>query len=109
MREYIQMITTVPREEDAKALAGHLVRRKLAACVQILGPVTSVYRWKGEVQQSVEWICFIKTAADLYPEVQKAITEAHPYEIPEVVALPLTRGSEAYFGWLQGCLKDGAD
>ena len=100
MPEFIQVLTTVEREEEAAALASELVERRLAACVQIVGPIASTYRWKGEVQRAQEWQCWIKTRRDLYDEVESAIRRLHSYELPEIIALPIIAGSTDYLEWV---------
>jgi periplasmic divalent cation tolerance protein len=73
----------------------------LAACVQITGPATSVYRWQGKVESSQEWLCIIKTQASGYPAVEAAIRELHTYQVPEIVAVPIVAGSAEYLAWLR--------
>jgi len=96
------VLTTVATKEDAERLGRALVERKLAACAQILGPMTSIYRWKGAVQQEPEHLCLLKTRRERFAELEAAIRELHPYETPEIIALPVTAGSAAYLAWLEG-------
>jgi periplasmic divalent cation tolerance protein len=98
--EALIVVTNLPDEASARALAEHLVNEKLAACVNILAGCTSVYRWKGEVQRDPEVPVLIKTRKALYPAVEAAIRERHPYELPEVVAVQISDGSPAYLEWL---------
>lgn len=105
MEEYIQVITAVASKEDAEGIASELVRNRLAACVQILGPMTSVYRWKGNVEKSTEWLCIAKTQRDLYEAVELSIRRNHTYEIPEVLAVPVIKGNESYISWLRKELR----
>lgn len=100
MSDYIQVITTVDNAELAKKIAGILVERNLAACAQVSGPITSIYKWKGKIENEQEWYCLIKTSSDLFGEVESAIKEIHPYEVPEIIALPIIHGSHAYLAWL---------
>jgi len=102
MTDYLQVITTTEKTEDAEAIARQLVERRLAACVQIVGPITSVYRWQGEVETAREWQVIAKTRRELFSAVEQAIAEAHPYDVPEILAVPVTDGSEAYLKWLDG-------
>ena len=97
---FLQVFTTVPKKSDAEKIAQSLVRRKLSACAQIVGPVESVYNWKGKVEKSKEWLCIIKTKQSLYKKVEKEIQKIHPYELPEVIALPITEGSKKYLSWV---------
>ncbi len=101
MAELIQILTTVEREEEAEGIASELVERRLAACVQIVGPIASTYRWNGEVQSAEEWQCWIKTRRDLYDEVESAIRQLHAYEVPEIIAMPIIDGSKDYMEWVQ--------
>ena len=105
MNTYIQVTTTTARREDATRIAGVLIERRLAACVQIIGPITSLYRWKGRIEEAEEWQCLIKSRSDLFEEVAKNIEALHPYETPEIIATPLSAGSDAYLQWLQEELK----
>lgn len=100
MREAIQVITTTETRPEADALAEALVSRRLAACVQVIGPIRSVYRWQDEVATAEEWLCQIKTTRDGYPALEAAIKTLHPYEVPEIIATPIVAGSEAYLAWV---------
>jgi periplasmic divalent cation tolerance protein len=97
---YIQVCTTTASVENAHQLAAALVEQRLAACVQIDGPVQSVYRWQGNVEQAEEWRLSIKTSNELFSKVDAAIRDLHRYECPEVVATPIVAGSDAYLAWL---------
>ncbi len=101
MNDFVQVVTTAQREEDARRIADLLVEKRLAACVQIVGPITSVYRWKGQVESAREWQCQIKTRQSLLDDLFDAIRAAHPYEVPEIVALPIVAGSRDYLTWLE--------
>ena len=98
--EYIQVTTTCDKREDAERIAHALVEKKLAACVQVIGPITSIYRWQGKVEQAEEWICFIKSTRAIYPDLERAITAIHPYDTPEIIAVPIAAGSGKYLQWL---------
>jgi periplasmic divalent cation tolerance protein len=100
LAEYLQVSTAAGSEEEADRIAAALVEGKLAACVQVLGPITSHYRWKGEIERETEWLCLAKTAASRYAEVEATIAELHSYEEPEVVATPIVAGSAGYLEWL---------
>ena len=97
---YIEVVTTTERREDAERIARRLVDERLAACVQVFGPITSVYRWKGAVETAVEWQCRAKSRADWYERLEAAIRQAHPYEVPEILALPVLHGGADYLRWL---------
>lgn len=80
---------------------GHnLVEQRLVACVNVVGPVRSVFLWKGKVEDESELLLLMKTRADRYAELETAIQELHPYEVPEVIAIPIERGSQAYLSWV---------
>ena len=105
MEEYLQIFTTTEKKQDAEKIANALVEKKLAGCVQIVGPIESTYRWKDNMETAEEWLCLIKSSWDLYEELEKAIKEIHPYETPEIIATPVVAGSRDYFTWLSEQLK----
>jgi len=100
MDEAIVVITNLPDRAAALKLAQELVARKLAACVNVLADCTSVYRWKGVVEKAGETPVLIKTRAALYPELEAAIGELHPHELPEIIAVPVVRGLADYLEWV---------
>ena len=102
MEGFIQVTTTTETKADAERIALELVEARLAACVQIVGPVTSIYRWKGRVETSGEWLCLIKSREDRYGAIEEAIRSLHPYETPEIIAVAVTGGSRDYLDWLRG-------
>ena len=102
--EFLQVVTTVETREDADRIARLLVEEGLAACVQVLGPIESTYRWKGRIERAGEMLCLIKTSQRLYPDLERAIRAAHRYETPEIVALAIVRGSSDYLSWLRESL-----
>lgn len=101
---YVQVLTTVASSAEAERIASSLVERRLAACVQTIGPITSRYRWEGRTEQAEEWQCLAKTEASRYPEVEGAIRELHSYDEPEILAIPVLAGSEGYLGWISESL-----
>lgn len=101
MSEPSLVMTTTATAKEADAIAAALVERQLAACVQIVGPVTSVYRWQGAVERSEERLLLVKTTAHAFPRVEAAIQELHSYDCPEIVALPIDAGSADYLAWLR--------
>jgi periplasmic divalent cation tolerance protein len=96
-----QVTTTLPNQAAAEQLAATLVAERLVACAQVLGPVSSTYRWKGNVERAQEWYCFLKTTDQRLPELQRRIRELHPYETPEVIAIPIFQGDERYLEWVR--------
>ena len=105
MEEYIQVITAIEKREDAEKIANAMVEKRLAACVQIVGPIISTYWWKGNIERKEEWLCIIKSKKDLYDVLEKAIKEIHPYETPEIFALSVVAGSEDYLKWISREVK----
>jgi periplasmic divalent cation tolerance protein len=103
----IQVITTTETKSDAQAIARAVVEKRLAACVQIIGPITSTYWWQGEIETAEEWMCVIKSRQDLYERLEEAIREVHPYDVPEVLAVPVIAGSKDYLRWLDSELGRG--
>ena len=105
MTNFIQVTTAVDNAEDAEAIASALVGQRLAACVQIVGPVKSTYWWDNDVQVNEEWLCIVKSRADLFEELSAVLQQVHPYDVPELLATPVVAGGKAYLDWLQGELK----
>lgn len=104
MAEYVQVVTTVGSGEEAERIGTVLLERRLAGCVQTLGPIVSRYRWQGELERAQEWQCLAKTEARLYAEVEAAIRAAHSYEEPEILAIPVLAGSRSYLDWISANL-----
>lgn len=100
MAEYVQVLTATDNEDEAVKIASILTDERLAACVQIVGPIRSLYWWEGKVQDEKEWQLHIKTTAKLASEVEKAIKDNHSYDVPEVIVLPIIGGSADYLGWV---------
>lgn len=104
--DYVQVLTTVGSEEEAERIGAALLDARLAACVQVFGPVQSRYLWQGKVEQAQEWACLAKTEGRRYSEVEAAIREAHSYEEPEIVAIPIVTGSKGYLDWISRSVGD---
>jgi periplasmic divalent cation tolerance protein len=100
MTDKIAVLTTCATWMDAEKIANAVLEPGLAACVNILGGVGSRYRWKGEIEKSVEQMLVIKTRRELFDRVREAVEKVHPYELPEIVALPIAAGSPAYLNWI---------
>jgi periplasmic divalent cation tolerance protein len=98
--ETLLVLTNVPERAVAERLAGMLVEQRLAACVNILAPCRSVYRWRGAVQHDEEHPMLIKTTAERYAALEQALRAAHPYELPEIIAFPVGSGLSAYLEWV---------
>jgi len=100
MIDYIQVLTTTERREDAERIGRALVEKRLAACAQVAGPITSTYRWQGKIETAEEWQCWAKSRRDLYQQIERTIRQLHPYEVPEILAMPIAAGSADYLAWL---------
>ena len=100
MSQFVQVITTVGCRREAEGIAAQLVDARLAACVQILGPVSSTFRWKEAIETSQEWLCLIKTTRDCFPAVERQIRALHSYDLPEIIAVPIIAGSNDYLTWI---------
>lgn len=105
MTKYMMVITTVAVQEDADRLAQLVLAKRLAACVQI-SKCTSHYHWQGEIEQDHELTLVMKSSVDLYPELERCISEAHPYDTPEIIATPIQFCSPDYLQWMQGELLE---
>ena len=100
MDETLLVFTNLPDRDAAVKLAEALVGRRLAACVNVLSECTSIYRWQGAVENAREVPVLIKSRAALYDELEAAINELHPYEVPEIIAVPVVRGLPEYLAWV---------
>lgn len=105
MGKYIQVITTVGKKEEAEKILQIVVEKRLAGCAQVIGPITSIYWWKARIEMVEECLCLIKSRADLYQELESTICQAHSYENPEILAMPIINGSKRYLSWLESELK----
>jgi periplasmic divalent cation tolerance protein len=99
--ECVQVLTTAGSEEEAERIAATLLERRLAACVQVGGPIVSRYRWRGRLEREREWQCIVKTTLARFERVEAAIREVHSYEEPEIVATPILAGSAGYLAWIE--------
>ena len=105
MTEYIQVLTTVEHKADAENIAKSLVEKRLAACVQILGPLTSYFHWQGKLDSAAEYLCLIKSRDDLFAELESEIINMHPYDVPEIIVTQVTKGSKDYLNWMASELE----
>jgi len=100
MTQTCLVLCNCPDGQTAEAIAHRLVQDQLAACVNILPEVKSIYRWQDKIENALEHTLLIKTTAATYPLLQTVITELHPYEVPEIIAIPITQGLPAYLDWI---------
>lgn len=100
MSDHVQVLSTAGSEEEAGRIAAALVEERLAACVQVLGPIVSTYHWRGEIETEREWQCLAKTTAARYPELEATIRRLHSYDEPEIIATPIVSGSAGYLAWI---------
>jgi len=105
----IQVITTAATRTNAQAIAKAVVGKRLAACAQVIGPITSTYWWQGKIGTADEWLCVMKGRQDLYDELEQAIRQVHSYEVPEILAVPVVQGSQDYLQWMDRELAQPAD
>jgi periplasmic divalent cation tolerance protein len=101
MTEYVQVQTTVGSEQEARMISRALIEARLAACVQIVGPVHSRYRWRGKVEDTSEWQCLAKTTRSAYVAAETVIKGLHSYDEPEVIATAIVAGSGGYLAWIE--------
>ena len=99
------VLITAADKKECRKIARHLVEARLAACVNITGPIESIYRWQGKIARDREYQLFIKTTREIFPEIKLAISKLHSYENPEVICLPVIDGSEKYLQWVDDSLK----
>jgi periplasmic divalent cation tolerance protein len=105
MTDYRIVLTTTGSADEAERIATALVEAELAACVNIVSPITSVYRWKGAVQKEQEWLLLIKTTASAFENVSKKIRELHSYDLPECIQIRIEAGSAEYLMWIEENVK----
>jgi periplasmic divalent cation tolerance protein len=98
--DHVQVLTTLDDHDAAVALAQQVVTARLVACAQVSGPVTSVYRWRGDVERATEWHCVMKTTGAGYEALAAWIAQHHPYDTPELIATPIIAGAPDYLDWI---------
>ena len=108
MEKYIVVFITYPQENerDAKELAKKLVENKLAACVNIVEGINSVYFWQGNIEDDKEKLLIVKTKMELFEELKQFVKQNHPYSVPEIIAMPIILGNEEYLKWLEESTKN---
>ncbi len=106
MSHIIVLMTTATREE-AEKITRSLLDQKLIACANMVGPVSSLFSWKEKINQENEFLVLIKTRSALFEKLATTIKQMHSYEVPEIIAVPITKGEQSYLEWLNGCLRKG--
>lgn len=109
MQDVLLVLTNVPDELTAHAIARSVVGSRLAACVNVLPAARSIYQWEGKVEETVEVTLLVKTTQDRYVALESAIRKAHPYDVPEIIAMPVTAGLPAYLNWVVSETKRDVD
>jgi periplasmic divalent cation tolerance protein len=104
MTDKIVVLSNTSSAEEAERIARSLVEERLAACVNVVPGVRSFYRWKGNVEDSAEWLLVIKSSRDRFQALLAALEKLHSYEVPEVIALPVVDGASSYLNWMEGQL-----
>jgi len=100
MTEFLQVSTATDKREDAERISKAIVENRLAACVQITGPITSIYWWKDKMVETEDWLLIMKTRKEVYSRLEQAIKNFHPYEVPEIAAVPIVAGNGDYLDWV---------
>ena len=100
------VLTTLPDRASAEKLAEQLIEQNLASCVNIIDELTSIYRWQGKIHKGMEHQLMVKTPQSRYAELEAWIADNHPYELPEILAIPVAQGLPAYLDWVQECTKN---
>lgn len=100
MPNFVQVVTTVASKDEGEHIARALLEQRLAACVQIVGPIESFYWWQGKINKSEEWMCIAKTEMRLFQQIEETMKALHSYEVPEILAVPVSAGSDDYLQWL---------
>jgi len=106
MTEFIQVSTATDKREDAERISKAIVENRLAACAQVSGPISSFYWWNDNMEETEEWRIIIKTTMDIYPRLEQALKNFHPYEVPEIIAVPITAGNSDFLEWIKKETRD---
>ena len=106
MSDPIVVLVTCGSEEEALKIANILVEDRLAACVNLVAPIRSIYRWEGKIWDEKEWLLVIKTQKHRFEELEKKVKSLHSYSVPEIISLPIVEGSPSYLNWLEEMTKE---
>ena len=105
---YVIAMVTTPSKQEAEKIAQHLLKERLIACANIIGPVSSIFHWSGKMEKAEEYLVLMKSRKDLFGKLSEAVKALHSYEVPEILAFPIVDGSQAYLDWLGSCLREGS-
>ena len=105
MQDYIQVLVSIDDEGRAHELQRLILEHRAAACVQVLGPISSAYWWEGQIEEAQEWLCLAKTIRSEYARLESLVKENHPYETPEIIATPILAGNKDYLEWIESETK----
>lgn len=109
MSSYVVIMMTTSNKEEAMKIVRSLLEKKLIACANIVGPVSSLFWWEGKIDQASEFLVFMKTHKNLFERLSETVREIHSYEVPEIVALPMIEGLPPYMEWLKASLQSVSD
>ena len=101
---YIIVMVTTANKQEAENIAQRLLKERLIACANIIGPVSSLFHWAGKIEKAEEYLIFMKSREDLFEKLAETVKALHSYEVPEILVLPIVDGSRAYLDWLGSCL-----
>jgi periplasmic divalent cation tolerance protein len=101
---YVIVMVTTASKQEAENIAQRLLKERLIACANIIGPVSSFFHWSGKMEKAEEYLVLMKSREDLFEKLEATVKALHSYEVPEILVLPIVGGSEAYLSWLGGCL-----
>jgi periplasmic divalent cation tolerance protein len=101
---YIIVIVTTANKQEAEKIAQHLLNKRLIACANIIGPVTSLFHWSGKTEHAEEYLALLKSRNDLFEKLTETVKALHSYDVPEILAIPVVGGSKEYVDWLGSCL-----
>jgi periplasmic divalent cation tolerance protein len=105
LKAYVIVMVTTASKQEAEKIARHLLEEKLIACANIIGPVSSYFRWSGKTEKAEEYLIYMKSRRDLSDKLAETVKVLHSYEMPEILVLPIIGGSKAYLAWLGSCLE----
>ncbi|MGQ9625075.1 MAG: divalent-cation tolerance protein CutA [Candidatus Bathycorpusculaceae bacterium] len=103
-KTYMVVLVTTSSRAEAEKIANCLLNEKLIACANLLGPLSSVFAWKGKIKRAEEYLLLMKSRLDLFGKLSERVKALHSYEVPEIIALPITKGLDVYLNWLEDCL-----